>query len=186
MSLLFSTTQDEALLAMAIQEARQAEGLTYFGRTALQKIMYFLKALGMPINYRFDIYRYGPFCQHILNDTNTLIADEVIVNQSRQGHYFDYAPGPNIDELLDKHPELRSHREMVSRVVSLLAPMNLEKLELLSTLHFAFAMEKATAKSGPLRDRVLRRLQEFKGDKFSADEVANGYDALVRAGLAAP
>lgn len=186
MSLFFAGTQDEALLAMAVQEASRADGVRYLGRTALQKIMYFLKVLGVPMDYRFDIHHYGPFCNAILHDTEMLMADEVIVDLAQRGHYSNYAPGPNTDELLEMHAEaIEPNRERVREVVSVLAPMSPEKLELLATLHFAFATEAASGGRGPWRDRVLRRFQAFKGGKFSAEEMSGGYDALVRAGLAA-
>ena len=184
MALFFSTTQDEALLALAVQEAQRAEGVRYLGRTALQKVLYFMRVLGVPMDYRFDIHYYGPFCNAILHDTEMLMADDVIVDLAKGERYSNYAPGPNIDEVLGMYTkQLEPHRERVHEVVSVLAPMSREKLELLATLHYAFATEKASGEPGPWKARVLRRFHDFKGDKFSADDVANGYDALVRAGL---
>ena len=187
MPLFFSTKQDDALLAMVVQEACNADGVPYFGRTALQKTMYFLKVLGVPMDYRFDIHHYGPFCNAILTDTEMLIVDDVIVDSAPKSRYSNYAPGPNVNELLEKHTEvLIQYRETMREVVAVLAPMSPEKLELLATLHFAFAAETASGNQGPWKERVLHRFQEFKRDKFSPEDVSNGYDALVKAGLATP
>ena len=187
MSLFFSTKQDDALLAMVVQEACSADGVSYFGRTALQKTMYFLKVLGVPMDYRFDIHHYGPFCNAILHDTEMLAVDEVIVDSATKSHYSNYAPGQNLNKLLEAHTEvLTQYREKVREVVAVLAPMSPEKLELLATLHFAFAAETASGNQGPWKDRVLHRFYKFKRDKFTPEDVSNGYDALVRAGLATP
>ena len=185
MSLFFSTERDDALLAMVVQEAHSAAGVSYLGRTALQKTMYFLKVLGVPMDYRFDIHHYGPFCNAILHDTEMLIVDGVVVDGAAKSRYSNYAPGPNAEELIEKHAAvLARYRQTVREVVAALAPMSPEKLELLATLHFAFAAEKASGSQGPWKERVLRRFREFKRDKFSPAEVGNGYEVLVKAGLA--
>lgn len=185
MSLFFSTERDDALLAMVVQEAHSAAGVLYLGRTALQKTMYFLKVLGVPMDYRFDIHHYGPFCNAILRDTETLIVDEVVVEEATRSHCSNYVPGANAEELLRKHAAvLEQYRETVRDVVAALAPMSPEKLELLATLHFAFAAERASGSQGPWKERVLRRCREFEQDKFRPAEIGSGYDALVKAGLA--
>ena len=184
MSLFFSTERDDALLAMVVQEAHSAAGVSYLGRTALQKTMYFLKVLGVPMDYRFDIHHYGPFCNAILRDTETLIVDGVVVDEANRSRYSNYVPGPNAEVLLQKHAVLEQYRQTVREVVAALAPMSPEKLELLATLHFAFAAERASGSQGPWKERVLGRFREFKQDTFSPAEVGNGYEVLVKAGLA--
>jgi uncharacterized protein YwgA len=57
--LFFSKTQEHALLALVIKEAQAAKSVGYFGRTALQKVVYFLKALGLPTRYQFEVHHYG-------------------------------------------------------------------------------------------------------------------------------
>ena len=103
MSLFFSTERDDALLTMVIQEAHNTASVSYLGRKALQKTMYFLKVLGVPMDYRFDIHHYGPFCNAILHDTEMLLVDGVVVDEAAKSRYSNYVPGPNAEELLEKH-----------------------------------------------------------------------------------
>ena len=63
MSLFLTGTWEHALLAKVVSEANavaQKQG-GYLGRTALQKIVYFLQALDVPMRYRFDVHLHGPF-----------------------------------------------------------------------------------------------------------------------------
>lgn len=187
MSLVIATTQDQALLALVIkksQEAAQARG-AFVGRTALQKLLYFLKVLGVPMNYRFDIYNYGPFCAEIMSDAEVLLADDVIVDSSNdRNKYSNYAPGRCCAELLDGHAGFVGKVEdKVSKVAKALAPLRPEHLELLATLHYAHRWVRASGGKGPWRRKTIRRFEEIKGERFSSQQVNSGYDALVGAGL---
>src|SRR5260370_14471189 len=106
MGLFLSGTWEHALLAMITKEAAGVshEQGGYLGRTAMQKIVYFLQVLDVPMRYRFELFHYGPFCQNILGDLEWLRADEVISDDSPDPQkYSKYTPGPYCEELLDKH-----------------------------------------------------------------------------------
>ena len=79
MDLLLTGSRDQALVAMVVEEARQAADVSggFVGRTALQKVLYFLRCRGVPMGYSFDIYHYGPFCDDVLRDAEWLQADQV-------------------------------------------------------------------------------------------------------------
>jgi uncharacterized protein YwgA len=68
MTLQFTGTWEHALLAATAQAAAESGDNGYLGRTALQKILYFLQTSGVPMRYRFDIYHYGPYCDRITRD----------------------------------------------------------------------------------------------------------------------
>lgn len=187
MALLIALEQDQALLTMVIQEASKvAEKHDYFvGRTALQKIMYFLKILDVPMNYSFDLHHYGPFCSDILRDTDTLIADDVIEDLSDpEDLNYDYTPHVAADELVSLFSEeLEQYRDHISDVVNALVPLDPYRLELIATLNFLFRWVKATGSNGPFKKDVIQRFKQIKKDKFADDDVSLVYDALVEAGL---
>src|SRR5713226_6861666 len=105
MSLFLTRTWEHALLARVVKEAAdvgQKHG-GYLGRTAIQKIVYFLQVLNVPMRYRFEVFHYGPFCSTILGDLEWLMADDVIADISPDpGKYSKYAPGPACNELVAK------------------------------------------------------------------------------------
>lgn len=189
MSLSLVGTRDHALLALVVKEAQsivQTGG--FLGRTAVQKIMYFLKVLGVPMGYRFELYHYGPFCAEILTDLEWLIADSVIKDASLEPRrYSNYQPDRNIDELLDSHvDELTPVRDSVHEVVTALSPLRPETLELFATLHYLFRQKKATGWDKPFKDWVVGRLLQLKAGKFEKADVERTYDVVARIGLVEP
>jgi uncharacterized protein YwgA len=185
-TLLFVGNRDQALLALVIQEAQQA-ALKYngiVGRTAVQKTMYFLKMSGIEMNYTFDIYRYGPFCE-IGRDIELLVADGVIQDRfDDQRKFSDYGAGEFIEELLSKHRVgLEPLRESIRSVIEVLIPLDTRKLELVATLDYLFRQQRATAYEGTLMDRVISRFQEIKGERFPLEELSQTYLAGVTVGV---
>ncbi|MDB5313172.1 MAG: hypothetical protein JWO38_7374 [Gemmataceae bacterium] len=59
MALVLTGSWEQALLTATAQAAAPESGNRYLGRTALQKILYFLQISGVPMRYRFEIYHYG-------------------------------------------------------------------------------------------------------------------------------
>lgn len=187
MSLLFVGNRDQALLALVIQEAQQAasEYNGNVGRTAMQKTMYFLKMSGIEMNYKFDIYRFGPFCEEIVRDIELLVADGVIEDRSDDHKKFsDYGSGESIEELLSKHTGvLEPIRESIRAVIKVLIPLDTRKLELVATLDYLYRQQRATAYQGTLMDKVISRFREIKGERFPLEELAKTYVAGVTVGV---
>ena len=174
-------------MAKVVKEAAsvaQNEG-GYLGRTAIQKIVYFLQVLDMPMRYRFEVCHYGPFCTNILGDLEWLLADEVIAESSPDPKkYSKYTPGPACDELIAKHAEkLKEYDATVKSTVKVLLPLKPDHLELIATLDYAFREMKATTGKKPAKRKVLARFRDFKGEKFKEKEIAETYDRLEAAGL---
>ena len=187
MSLFLARTWEHALLAKVVNDAAavaQEEG-GYLGRTAIQKIVYFLQVLDVPMRYRFEVCHYGPFCTSILGDLEWLIADAVITDSSPDpGKYSKYTPGPACDELIAKHvAKLKDYDDTVKSTVKALLPLKPDHLELIATLDYAFREMKATLGKKPPKKKVIERFREFKGAKFSDDEITKTYDRLEAAGL---
>lgn len=187
MSLYLTGSWEHALLAKVVSQAAdiaQQEG-GYLGRTAIQKIAYFLQVLGVPMGYRFEVCHYGPFCASILGDLEWLLADSAIRDSSTDpGKYSKYVPGPVCNELIEKHAtKLKKYEATLTSTVQALLPLKPDHLELIATLDYAFRETKAMAGKKPARQNVIARFREFKGQKFSEVDIAKTYDQLEGAGL---
>lgn len=187
MSLFLAGTWNQALLASVVAEARLVADAkdSYVGRTALQKIMYFLKVSGVPMGYHFEIHNFGPFCQEILSDMDVLIADEVVEDTSgNPNRYSNYTPSKTLEELLALHQaDLAPQHQRIKTVVMALVPLSPDRLELLATLDFAYRWIKASGGKGPWKNRVVERFIEIKKEKFKRQEVERTYDQMASAGL---
>lgn len=187
MTLFLAKTWEHALLARVVKEAAacaQTEG-GYLGRTAIQKIVYFMNVLEVPMRYRFDVFHYGPFCADIHGDLDWLMADQVVADTSPDPKkYSKYSPGPTCDQLIAKHIDrLKEFDESIKSTVKALLPLKPDHLELIATLDYAYRDTQATAGKKPSRKNVIARFREFKGDKFNEGEIAKTYDQLEAAGL---
>ncbi len=187
MSLYLAKTWEHALLARVVKVAAacaQNEG-GYLGRTAIQKIVYFMKALDVPMRYHFDVFHYGPFCADIYGDLEWLMADQVVADSSPDPKkYSKYTPGPACDEIIAKYAEeLKKYDESIQSTVKALLPLKPDHLELIATLDYAYRDTRATIGKKPARQKVITRFRDFKGAKFSEPEIAKTYDQLEAAGL---
>jgi uncharacterized protein len=185
MPLQLTGTWEHALLAATAQSAAESGDGGYLGRTALQKILYFLQISGVPMRYRFDIYHYGPYCDRIARDVELLLADDVLKDSSQSPEkYSNYRPSTGTEELIRSHAShLEPHKATITKVVQTLLPLQPEHLELLATLDYLFRQLRAGGGRGPWKDRVIARFMEVKKDKFPAQEVTAAYDSMVRADL---
>lgn len=185
MPLQLTGSWEHALLAATVKAASVPGSTGFLGRTALQKIVYFLQISGVPMRYKFDILHYGTFCDRIPQDVEWLMADGVVSDVSaNQEKYSKYQPGPAIDELLSRHHhDLEQYQSVIDSVVKTLLPWRPEELELFATLDYIFRQFKAGGGSGPWKERVVTRFLEIKKDKFPKDRVSAAYDSMVNTKL---
>jgi uncharacterized protein YwgA len=181
------TTRDQALLALVVDEAGKLTESQkgYLGRTAVQKILYFLHVYGIPMRYRFDVHYYGPFCPQILSDVDWLMITDAIEDRSQDAaKYSNYRLGQLGPRLIKEFDdEVEGYRDAVRNVASALVPLSPDRLELLATLHYVYRELKASMNAIPPKEAVVSRFCEFKQDKFEQDEIFAAYDCLANAKL---
>ncbi len=193
MSLMFADSRDHALTALVIKEAHQAlaKGEGFVGRTAVQKIMYFLKALDVPMKYKFRLHHYGPYSDDLRDDVDCLLADEVVVDSSNDPRRFSsFEPSQEIDSLISKYKStISKHEEVVRQVTQALVKFKPDQLELLMTLDYLYRVERAKEPQEDIRERVLDRFMDLKGNKprrtvrLDRDTVSKWYDMMADLGL---
>lgn len=181
-------TWEQALLAAVVQKVAACHSNTDFGRTAIQKLLYFLRVLGVPMRYSFDIHHYGPYCAEIRNDIEWLQVEEAISDDaSADARHSKYKPGSAIQAALSAHAERLAEFELpINNVVEVLGDMSPHNLELIATLDFSFRWVRATGGSGPWKDRTIAKFKSIKKEKFADSEIDQWYAALSDAKLIEP
>lgn len=187
MALYLAETKEHALIALTIQEATQAAAGQAIGRTALMKMLYFLRQSEgrNSLAYRFEMYHYGPFCSEVLRDVDWLKADGVIKDESPDGGQSNFKLAENADELFSLHSDLiEEWRPKVKKVANVLAPLPTADLEILSTLDFLFRQQVAiNADQATLKARVLDQFESHKPNKYTKSRVAELYDIMTQQGV---
>jgi len=185
MSLLLEHRWEHALVAAVIEAAKESCPNCYLGRTAVQKLIYFLNVVGVPMQLRFRIHHYGPFCDELPGVLDWLQADEIVTdNSSEQSRYSDFSPGQNWPEIKEQYQnDLEQYQESINSIASVLGSMEPSTLELIATLDFCFRWIRARGGNGPWKDRTIEKFKEIKGDKFSEDDISEWYQRLVSSNL---
>src|SRR5579859_7137684 len=129
--MLFANRSTDALLAYLIKTYTETSKGT-LGRTILQKLCYFAKASGVPLPFRFEIYHYGPFSQEILDRTDALLLDDVIVDRSPERGQSNFAPGPRLGAFLGYFDDLiRENKDKLSHIATMFSRLDTSSMELL-------------------------------------------------------
>ncbi len=109
------------------------------GRTALMKFAYFLKELkGVPLDYRFTLYTYGPFDSRVLDDLSYAEALEAVVGtlvHFSGGYGYEYSLGTKGDQLKERARDfLAEYEQEITAVVQEFGSKTAGELEMISTI----------------------------------------------------
>ena len=181
--LVYANDLCSAFLTAIVKAFEEYHPTAYLGRTAMQKLTYFVKVLGAPVPCSFGVYTYGPYSDTVTFAVESLLADDVIVDTSPNSKYSNYRLGRNADELLSGFAdELSPYEGKIEQTVKALGSFAPSGLELIATLHF-IAQRQAQTGGKPSEASVFREFKSIKHDKFPDHEISKWYEALVEAGL---
>ena len=178
----FDYSFEDAVVAYVAQQWESTT--TQLGRTVMQKVCYFLKAKGVPLDYTFEMYHYGPYSQELYFRLDELVADGIIKDMSSTPKKSVYVPDEKDNEILEMHYEsLMPYRDDINQIIKLLTNFGPADLELLATIHYFQTSYGKFYKNPPSKDFVVAKVIETKKDKFAPDLISRAYDALQSAGL---
>lgn len=181
--LVYSNDLRSAFVTAIVRSFANTYPSGVLGRTAVQKLTYFTKVLGVPVPCSFGIYTYGPYSDQVTFTVASLLADDVIEDKSRRQERSNYKPGPNSQQLLFEFADyLGPYEERINRVVTALGKLRPNQLELVSTLHFIASRQKQIHKNLS-EESVLGEFKTIKGDKFRDRDIRACYDRLANTGL---
>ncbi len=184
MTILLCDKLDDAIIAYIVKKWNEVNLKVKPGRTIIQKVVYFLKAKGIPINYDFEIYRYGPYSQELYYRMDDLIVDNIIKDVSKRKDRSEYISSDEIDVLIDNFKsELEHLTEDIDLIVQVFNNIEPSLLELLSTIHYLQTSFTKYYKKAPSREIVVNKVLELKKTKFSKSKVEDVYDIMEEVGL---
>lgn len=187
MSLLLKHRWEHALVGAIIEAAKRSHPDGYLGRTAVQKLIYFLNVLGVPMKFNFRMYHYGPFCDDIPSTLEWLQADDIVVDHKPESHYADYSPGTQWPSLKSQFEvKLAEYDDLIQTIADVFGAMDPRLLELIATLDFSYRWVHARGGEGPWKEQTIAKFKEIKGNKFSDSELSQWYERLVNAKLIEP
>jgi uncharacterized protein YwgA len=161
-------------LGLLAELARQAR----LGRTALMKILFFLQeSRGVPLDYQFSLYSYGPFDSDVLSDISW--AERLNVLKSTTVYYpsgigYEYSRGTGADSLGDLAEDfVKAHQRDIKWALDHFSHKTAAELELLSTILYI-----AKYQNPKTVNKLIEQVELVK-PHFSQDQVWSGFNELV-------
>jgi len=185
LSILLCTRWDDALIAYAVEKWR-ATSQSGIGRTVLQKVAYFLKAKGIPVDYEFEMYHYGPYSQELYFRMDDLLVEKIIVDKSDKSGRSQYDVGSQMPELCAMYKcELTKYESEIEDVIKMFRDLKPNEMEILATIHYFHVSLKRFFGTSPTKQLVLEKVVGVKGKKFTSEFIEQAYDIMQQAGLLA-
>lgn len=182
MSIVLCNSLDDAIIAYVVKKWSDEKTNIALGRTMIQKICYFLKAKGIPLEFKFDIYHYGPYSQELYFRMDELLADGIVFDDSGQKSKSIYIPGDQIGELLSNH-DISNYVDDINDIISLFNQFHPTEMELLATIHYLQTTSTKYFGNPPKKEEIIEKVLAIKRDKFSKTLVSRAFDALAKADL---
>ncbi len=164
---------------------RLHEDSPWFGKTALQKIVYLLQELGgVPAGYEYRLHTHGPFAARIHADLDQLETFRAVTLKYVSGEGFGgykISPGPHNQAIRERGAEfLARNQTSVDAVLNDFGSLGTRDLELRSTV--AYVQRKALSTNRPLdRERLISRVGKIK-PRFSHEEIRTAVTELQEKG----
>ena len=147
------------------------------GKTQIQKLVYFVQDAGVPLEYKYEIYHYGPYSFQLSRDLSSLDALGVLnIESDPQGFGFDISVG----KFAEKFKLSAKYQKRVEKVVHQFGFNNAAQLEVKATIHFVQNVLKKKSSVGKVKSEVIQKVAALK-PRFTKDFIKSCYSELERA-----
>lgn len=137
---------EKTALLMRLIDAQTTEG-SPCGETHIQKAVYFLQEMmDVPLDFKFILYRYGPYSFELRDALTELRADGVVRLEPQRSVGARVVPTERGTRIRDMcHTEVANYATSIDFVARMLGKSGAVRLEGLSTAYFVTARAQAGA-----------------------------------------
>lgn len=162
-----------AAIVALVQNARAR-----LGKTQVQKLVYFVQDCGVPLQYKYEIYHYGPYSFELSHDLGSLDSLGVLNVVSDPGGFgFDISVG----KFAEKFRLEPKYQKKVEKVIDQFGLNSPAQLEVKATIHFVYSVIRKTGLSaGKTRSEVIQKVRALK-PLFAEDFIKGCYSELEQA-----
>jgi uncharacterized protein YwgA len=150
-----------------------------YGKVALQKILYFIKESGVPIEADYFMHIFGPFSLDVASRYHIFIAKGILKKEPETwGESF--VKGENC-EGIDKAGQdfLNSYRKRIDSVLDNVRDKYPLDLELYATTHYIIK-DRIERGQSVGEGEVVRDVKAEKGPKFSEEDIKKSYSDIMK------
>src|SRR5215831_8876269 len=140
------------------------------GKIQLQKLVYFAQRSGVPFNYKYEIYHYGPYSFELSHDLNTLDSLGVLnVKSNPTGYGYEISLG----KFAPKFKLESKYQKRIENILDSVGRNSPAELEVKATIHFVSSVLKKP------KTEVIQKVQALK-PHFKHEFIETCYSDLKR------
>lgn len=147
------------------------------GKIQLQKLIYFLKSLGVKIPYGYVVAKYGPYSAELSKKLDEMEFNDYIKSINNYNYEI---PSSTLEEKLVTLQSESKYNNVISqfnKVVGVLPSLEFDDVELYSTVHYCYNSLRLIKDSISIDD-VISEVKKWKDDKFGDEEIKAAYEKL--------
>ncbi len=162
------------------------------GKKVIQKLVYLLKEAGLPVRFRFQWDKWGPYSQELSYYIDDLVAEGLVKSaptpvrlpyEGTGGVQYNYSLTEKGSETVPQLTPPTEEVEKISRVLKLAKEVSWQKLELYASVHYLVKFYSTRSDRVALPDGLDDLMEIYKPGRFSSQEVKAVYYALKSHGL---
>lgn len=142
------------------------------GTKAIQKLIYLLQALGAPLQYRYRMHTYGPYCKELSNDVDLLELDGVVDIENNPSLIILNDSSRAFEEGTPFRTFLLAHGKSYDTLVQSFGARPTHELDMCATAHFTERIlreRRGTASDKPAVLREVKIMRPGESDKTIED-----------------
>lgn len=146
------------------------------GKIQIQKLVYFLKKLGIRVPYSYVILRYGPFSGQLGDKIEDMEFNQMIESKDPSG--TDYYLKIEEQDLIDYNEEQYNLiNRKLNKVIEILPSLDFNDLELFATVHYCYdSLNIIYDEVG--EQRLINEVKKWKGEKFTEAEILDAFNRM--------
>jgi len=153
-----------------------------YGKVALQKLLYFVKEVGVPIEANYFMHIFGPFSLDIANRYRVFTTKGILV-KSQENWGESFIAGENTEEIKNTGRDfLNLYQEKIDFVLNKVGELYPIDLELYATIHYI--IKEHVTKGQRINEikevEVVREVVAEKGPKFRESDVKKCYSDIMK------
>ena len=146
--------RQQAVVVETVRQLRSHQ--SWAGETHVQKSLFFLQnLLGVPLNYRFVLYKHGPYSFDLHNDIGRMRAYDFLQLEARIPYGPSFVPGQISEKLVTKFDgTVEQYRPAMEFVAKYVGTANVRELERYATTLYV-KLEHPDQSGDYLAERII-------------------------------
>ncbi len=144
----------------------------------IQKIVFFLKDMGVPVYFRYEVYLYGPYSHELQKELNDMVLWGELDKEDNSKYKIDLDFTDEVDkELMGKiEKSIKDFSEIVD------GNFSFDNVEIAGTLLYCIrALQNYDI--DPTEENVIEEFKKWKGNKYHIDKVKKIFRKIADKGL---